>query len=89
MGITNNKLCNFGNVEEEHLIHLFWQCPVIKTCWEKVHRWIVTLTDTQIDFCPTECLLYCSLNAPIPYNLVFNLTRYFIYLLMPSQPEPT
>ena len=36
--IKESPMCTFCHVEEESILHLFWECPVVLTFWEKIER---------------------------------------------------
>jgi len=41
IGISETVLCYLGKTDKETLIHLFWECPVTKTFWGRVHCFFV------------------------------------------------
>ena len=40
IGIADNELCNFCQIQPESLEHLFWECPISKIFWEELTEWI-------------------------------------------------
>ena len=43
VGISDTALCYLCKTDKETLIHLFWECLVIKTFWERVHCFFVSI----------------------------------------------
>ena len=43
IGISDTALCYLCKSDKETLIHLFWECPVIKTFWERVQCFFVSI----------------------------------------------
>ena len=37
IGISDTTLCYLCKTDKETLIHLFWECSVVKTFWERIH----------------------------------------------------
>ena len=79
MKIIQNSQCTFCNSGIETYMHLFWECRFTQIFWKKILNWIELLTETKMNFSPTDLLLYSSVIAPIPYNNIFNLARSHIY----------
>ena len=38
--MRDNDLCNFCQIEEESLIHLFWNCTVTSCFWHNFRQWL-------------------------------------------------
>ena len=43
VGISDTALCYLCKSDKETLIHLFWECLVMKTFWERVHGFFVSI----------------------------------------------
>ena len=39
--LRDNDLCNFCQIEEETLIHLFWNCTVTSCFWHDFRQWLL------------------------------------------------
>jgi len=40
IGLSPSELCSFCNNSSETLLHLFWECPQVKTFWNDVKKWL-------------------------------------------------
>lgn len=88
MGIIENNKCSFCGEEIESLVHLFWNCKIIKIFWTRVLAWISSVIDTKIVFKVEEILFHCPLNDPLPFNFLFSLARQHIYFCRNKQRIP-
>ena len=88
MGIIENNKCNFCDEEIESLVHMFWNCKIIKIFWTKILAWIASVIDTKIVFKVEEILFHCPLQEPLPFNFLFSLARQHIYFCRNKQTTP-
>ena len=43
IGISDTALCYLCKTDKETLIHLFWECSLVKTFWERIHCFFVSI----------------------------------------------
>ena len=39
-GIKSNDQCSFCKESSETLLHLFWECPLVKSFWNEIGNWM-------------------------------------------------
>ena len=42
IGIKSNDQCSFCKESSETLLHLFWECPFVKSFWNEIGNWMKT-----------------------------------------------
>lgn len=52
------------NKEEGSLLHIWWDCPLIRKFWTDVFRYITQITTIHLEFSPAQALLHHS-NLPM------------------------
>ena len=40
IGIKSNDQCSFCKESSETLLHLFWECPLVKSFWNEIGNWM-------------------------------------------------
>ena len=53
--LRDNDLCNFCQIEEETLIHLFWNCTVMSCFWHNFRQWLLI---NETFMCSLELMPY-------------------------------
>lgn len=88
--LSETELCTFCTVGRETILHLFWECSVVKTFWllfmEMLgNKWQITL--------PRHPKTFLFGVTDIEYNYEINflllLMRYYIYLCKLKNTNPT
>ena len=80
MSIKAEQKCLLCNEVPETLIHLFCQCPNVKSLWKDLTNWVYQSTNTKLDLATTEILLgYLKSDYYIPINVLILGTKRYIY----------
>ena len=81
IGISDTALCYLCKSDKETLIHLFWECPVIKSFWERVQCFFVSIhlipASHVLDI--YECLGFKGEKDGILVSYCLLLARCYIY----------
>ena len=81
VGISDTALCYLCKTDKETLIHLFWECSVMKTFWERVQGFFVSIylipASHVLDI--YECLGFKGEKDDILVSHCLLLARYYIY----------
>ena len=81
VGISDTALCYLCKTDKETSIHLFWECSVMKTFWERVQGFFVSIhlipASHVLDI--YECLGFKGEKDNILVSHCLLLARYFIY----------
>ena len=81
VGISDTALCYLCKTDKETLIHLFWECSVMKTFWERVQGFFVSIhlipASHVLDI--YECLGFKGKKDDILVSHCLLLARYYIY----------
>ena len=78
--IANTSLCDFCNMHEETIVHLFWDCQISRIFWNRIENFLETK-----DLNVTVSYEIISLGMPIlkQDNIIINfiliLAKYFIF----------
>lgn len=92
---VNSPLCKKCGTELGTFMHLFWDCKVVYSFWEKIHEAIQDMCECTFDLCPRLYLLNYGLGNVFPYakKCVFVILCHFarkcILMNWISQSGPT
>ena len=76
INLKDNDLCSFCQIEEESLIHLFWNCTVTSCFWHDLTQW---LQNNEISLRSLE--LTSSLAIGLKLHPFRSKYLYFIFLV--------
>ena len=80
MGKLDTDRCTFCNVEQETIIHLFWECPTAKHIWQQVVNWYNNKTNQNVHISCRKMLLgKVSAKAFHCINTIVLITMQYIY----------
>ena len=75
INLNDNDLCSFRQLEEETLIHLFWNCTVTSSFWNNFKQWLLN-NETSLRSLELMPSLVIGLK-PHPF-----LRKYFYFLFL-------
>ena len=89
-GKLETDLCTFCQSEKESIVHILWQCNIVKLLWFRVIRWIHELSGIMINVSMKEILLGlqstdCFFNM---LNSVFLIVKQYVYASKCLQNKP-
>ena len=82
INLNDNDLCSFCQLEEETLIHLFWNCTVTSCFWNNFKQWLLN-NETSLRSLEFKRFLGYRFKAPpISWQvyLLFALSRKTLHL---------
>ncbi len=72
--------CTFCNLEQENVVHLFWECQTAKHIWEQVISWYNNKTNQNVHIsCKKVLFGKASKNALHCVNTIVLITMQYIY----------
>ena len=75
-----DSLCTFCNIEEETILHLFWQCDIVNQFIENFSRWLFLKTNYFINFNVKMIIFGTNTRYHYkPLNNIIIILKYFIY----------
>ena len=79
--LRDNDLCNFCQIEEETLIHLFWNCTVTSCFWHNFRQWLLKneTSASSLELTP-------SLVIGLKTHPLFCKNFYFLFLVVRLYP---
>ena len=90
--IKNNALCNFCNVEEQNLDHLFWECPYVVHFWNYLYtNFVEKLPHAQNLRFSKELIFFGTQNNIVtdkPIDLFILCAKFHIYSYKMSDRIP-
>ena len=81
IGISLTNICTFCEQNTESLIHLFWDCELVQTFWQKIQHWLIQRQIKPQDFSLTlpTCLELVDSTEDIILHHALLIGRYHIY----------
>ena len=90
--IKDNGFCNFCNVEEQNLDHLFWDCPFVELFWKYLYtNFVEKLPHAQALKFSKELIIFGIQNNVVtdkPMDLFILCAKYHIYSYKMSDRVP-
>ena len=84
MKLKDDAICQWCNHQDQDILHLFWDCTVIKELWNRISLWISACLDNHLEIKRELVFLYDieAGNYTVIINLlILTVTRY-IYVCM-------
>ena len=80
IGIINEDFCSFCEDESETIVHLFYECPIIKVLWEQLSNFLKNNSNLFIIFTLKE-ILFGKNHSLIhtAFNLIILWTKKYIF----------
>ncbi len=79
IGIKNNPMCSFCKIEEETIVHLFYECDIVHDFLLSFERWIYNETSIFLNFTKTDCLFGKMNNKARVENLLLLIFKFYVY----------
>lgn len=85
-GIKDSKLCTFCNRYTETIVHLFWDCPVVRNFWTQVERYLQEhCYEDRFDLNSSQMAMRMLFNKvvsnPVDYlNTIILIAKRYIYV---------
>ena len=77
--ITNDVRCSFCNAETETMIHVFYDCYVIKDLWNRIENWLNLNTDRNFSISLHDVLFLKQEIRFSALNVCIILIKLYIY----------
>lgn len=91
-GIKESGLCDICNENIESIIHIFWECPRVKTIWLQFNEWWIDITGTNVNEINQRTILLGS-EEDFDHNLLYNhlilIIKYYIFRNKDNNPSFT
>ena len=90
MKIVDSDTCTFCKTSPQTIIHLFCDCPIIKTLWTDLSGWISSRSTFNVDFSPVVIVLgYLNKNnIQQVINIIILLTKSYIFWCFQQLKSP-
>ena len=92
IGIAQNNTCSFCRTDTESLLHLFWDCNVVKNFWSDLTNWLkedcVHINELNISKHDAIFGIYNRKQADSVINLIVLLAKQFIYRMKYKNSVP-
>ena len=79
----DSPLCSFCNTEEESIVHLFWECPVVSLLWKKFEKLLNDNCSVCVHLKLSEQLIIFGTKKNVvtdkALDLMLVLGKFFIY----------
>ena len=90
--LRDNDLCNFCQIEEEPLIHLFWNCTVTSCFWHNFRQWLLKNETSVRSLELTPSLVIGLKTQPLfckNFYFVFLVARLYLWTCRIQKTHPT
>ena len=87
--MITSPLCTFCKTDKETIIHLMFECRYVNRLWQNLLNWIENKTDTLITLDPKTTLLGYTEKRNDVLNLIFLVTKEYIYSRKHANVFPT
>ena len=74
--IVQSPLCTFCDLETEDIIHLLYECPIVKKLWKNIEMWLKN-KNVNINFTLCE-IIFNSFHENV-INLICTIIKQYIY----------
>ena len=85
-GIKPTKACTFCSLYSETIVHLFWDCLVVKSLWLEVAEWYKDITNVSINM--NSELIILNGSACKTVNSLIIEAKYYIYICRCKEISP-
>ena len=76
--LKETNLCTFCNETKESIMHLFWECPVVRNFWIEIKNLYRETCNIELSLSASNIILGSSI-FDISTNYFIILIKYFIY----------
>ena len=79
-GIKSNDQCSFCKESSETLLHLFWECPLVKSFWNEIGNWMKNSSCfLNEEFSVLSCIGLVNNTTNLLFHHALLIARYHIY----------
>ena len=71
IGVKDSALCSFCNIEEETLMHLYYDCKLVSRLWYLVEQWIYEKTGILLNYTTFEIVFGNLVDNSVHKILLF------------------
>ena len=75
----DTKMCTFCRIEEETLVHIFWECSNVQSFLDTFETYVQEHTNLQLPITKKNFLLRILDFKKITHNTIFLWLKYYIY----------
>ena len=80
IGIKSNDQCSFCKESSETLLHLFWECPLVKSFWNEISNWMKKSSCfLNEEFSFLTCIGLVNDTTNLLFHHALLIARYHIY----------
>ena len=80
IGIKSNDQCSFCKESSETLLHLFWDCPFVKSFWNEISNWMKKSSCfLNEEFSFLSCIGLVNDTTNLLFHHALLIARYHIY----------
>ena len=80
IGIKSNDQCSFCKASLETLLHLFWECPLVKYFWSEISNWMKNSSCfLNKEFTFLSCIGLLNDTTNLLFHHALLIARYHIY----------
>lgn len=83
MGVTASDKCSFCNQEKDSIVHLFWNCDIVKNFWQSFETWINVHCENAYNIRLSECYVLFGVENNFKtdrtFDLIVLLAKQYLY----------
>ena len=80
IGIKSNDQCSFCKESSETVLHLFWECPLVKSLWNEIGTWMKnSYCFLNEEFSFLSCIGLVNDTTNLLFHHALLIARYHIY----------
>ena len=91
MKIKTDQSCNWCECEDQTIVHLFWECPIIKEIWYELSQWMSNVLKNLLEI-KMELIFLHDIeagNVTTIINLIVLIVSRYIYTSKCVNQRPT
>ena len=85
--IKESSMCSFCHKEKETILHLFWECTIVRPLWVHLGKWLKDNCDFATNF-SRILVLFGSKNEGNTVNFISLLMKYYVYVCKCKEITP-
>ena len=86
--LVQDNLCTFCHLENETIIHLLYECELVKKLWDEIQAWLAINASTDLKLSPSNIILGDFTTPNILVNLITLLCKRYIFLCKSNNQLP-
>ena len=72
MDKVNSNKCTFCNLYKESIVHLFYDCYIVKNLWSKIENVLNRIDNEVVEMCCKDVILGYKLQTNLKSNITNN-----------------